>query len=121
VEERDDQPEEAAQLANNEIASRRQLYKEYERTLRAYQAVDFDDLIRLPVRCSTNTPRCASAGRTSCATCWWTNTRTPTAPSTGCCKLLAGVRGAFTAVGDDDQAIYAWRGADVENLKLLQQ
>ena len=44
-------PDEAAQLADNEIASvAAKLYKEYERTLRASQAVDFDDLISLPVR-----------------------------------------------------------------------
>ncbi len=35
-------------------------------------------------------------------------------------KLLAGPRAAFTAVGDDDQAIYGWRGATLENLSQLQ-
>ncbi len=36
-------------------------------------------------------------------------------------KQLVGLRASFTVVGDDDQSIYAWRGARPENLVRLQQ
>jgi ATP-dependent DNA helicase Rep len=64
----------------------RKLYADYERTLRAYQAVDFDDLLRLPVSCSRKTTRSRSAGAAGSGMCWWMNTRTPIAPSTACCN-----------------------------------
>jgi ATP-dependent DNA helicase Rep len=115
-------PEQALQQAENanEMATAR-LYAEYERTLRAYQAVDFDDLIRLPVRLLEREPEVLTR--------WQGRLRhllVDEYQDTNKCqyrllKLLAGVRAAFTAVGDDDQSIYAWRGADVENLHLLQQ
>jgi ATP-dependent DNA helicase Rep len=97
------------------------LYVEYESTLRAYQAVDFDDLIRLPVRLFEHEPEALLR--------WQGRLRyllVDEYQDTNKCqyrmlKQLAGPRAAFTAVGDDDQSIYAWRGADVENLNLLQQ
>ena len=96
-------------------------YAEYERTLRAYQAVDFDDLIRLPVKLLEQ--EAETLGR------WQGRIRhllVDEYQDTNRCqytlmKLLAGPRAAFTAVGDDDQAIYAWRGADVENINLLRE
>lgn len=58
------------------------VYTHYQRTLKAFNAVDFDDLILQPVKLFQSTLRYWSAGRTACATCWWTNTRTPTPAST---------------------------------------
>ncbi len=94
-------------------------YAEYQRTLSAYQAVDFDDLIKLPAELLDSSPEALER--------WQGRLRyllVDEYQDTNHCqyrllKLLAGARAAFTAVGDDDQSIYAWRGADVENLNLL--
>ncbi len=115
-------PEEAAQLAENEISSTAALlYKEYERTLRAYQAVDFDDLISLPVRLFDEHPEVRERWQNRLRYLLIDEYQDTNRAQYRLLRLLAGVRGAFTAVGDDDQAIYAWRGADVENLKLLKE
>ncbi|NAR71624.1 DNA helicase Rep [Acinetobacter haemolyticus] len=95
------------------------LYQLYERNLRAYNAVDFDDLIVMPTRLLQENAEVRDK--------WQNRVRyllvdeyqdTNTAQYT-LVKLLVGVMGQFTAVGDDDQSIYAWRGAKPENMALL--
>ncbi|MDD2915746.1 MAG: 3'-5' exonuclease [Gallionella sp.] len=113
-------PDQAGQGAGNEEEKvRARVYSRYQETLRAYQAVDFDDLIHLPVVLFKEHPE---------ALLRWQNRLhyllVDEYQDTNDCqyqltKLLAGTRAAFTAVGDDDQAIYAWRGASIENLHNL--
>lgn len=115
-------PAQAQNLAENEEQQRLALlYQRYQETLRAYQSVDFDDLIRLPVELFQSNAEVAER--------WQHRFRyllVDEYQDTNDCqyqmmKLLAGDRAAITAVGDDDQAIYAWRGASTANLSNLQQ
>lgn len=112
-----------AAAATEEEAQFARIYRSYVATLCAYQAVDFDDLIRLPVVLF----RSDDAVREK----WQRRLRyllVDEYQDTNTCqyelvKLLVtgvGKKPMFTAVGDDDQAIYAWRGATIENLKTLQ-
>lgn len=95
------------------------VYRSYEATLRAYQSVDFDDLIRLPAR--------MLAADEALRARWQSRVQyllVDEYQDTNVCqyqlvRMLCGDRAMFTAVGDDDQAIYAWRGATVENLAQL--
>ncbi len=114
-------PEQALNQAENEMQQHTaRLYARYQETLRAYQAMDFDDLIRLPVELFKNFPEALLR--------WQQRFRyllIDEYQDTNDCqyqmtRLLAGSRAALTAVGDDDQAIYAWRGASTENLHNLQ-
>jgi ATP-dependent DNA helicase Rep len=117
-------PEVAIKLAQDEDeAHAARIYRSYIATLSAYQAVDFDDLIRLPVELFRDNETVRDK--------WQRRLRyllVDEYQDTNTCqyelvKLLVtglGKKPLFTAVGDDDQAIYAWRGATVENLKTLQ-
>src|SRR5450830_1535182 len=99
------------------------IYASYVATLSAYQAVDFDDLIRLPVELFRSNEQVRDK--------WQRRLRyllLDEYQDTNTCqyervKLLVsgiGKKPMVTAVGDDDHAIYAWRGATIENLKTLQ-
>ena len=113
-------PEAARQLAGNEhegLAAA--AYLSYEATLKAYQAVDFDDLIGLPVKLFAEHPKVLEKWQNRLRYLLVDEYQDTNACQYQLLKLLTGVRAQFTAVGDDDQAIYGWRGADIDNLKKL--
>ncbi|MBK6602257.1 MAG: UvrD-helicase domain-containing protein [Betaproteobacteria bacterium] len=113
-------PGAAAQLAqNDDEAAAAQAYLRYDDTLRAYQAVDFDDLIALPIALLEAQPEVAARWRQRCAQLLVDEYQDTNPAQYRLLKILAGEAAAFTAVGDDDQAIYGWRGASLDNLAQL--
>ena len=96
------------------------LYARYQETLHAYQAVDFDDLIRLPVELFQSHPETLQRWQRRFLYLLVDEYQDTNDCQYRMMKLLAGDRAALTAVGDDDQAIYAWRGASSANLQNLQ-
>jgi ATP-dependent DNA helicase Rep len=103
----------ARSAREHEIAAR---YASYQQRLRAYNAVDFDDLIRLPLSLLEADAELASVWRERLRYLLVDEYQDTNAAQYRLLKALAGPRGAFTCVGDDDQSIYAWRGACPENL-----
>ncbi len=95
------------------------VYQLYQQTLKAYQAVDFDDLIKLPVELFEQHDAALNKWQRKLQYLLVDEYQDTNACQYKLIKMLTGVRGQFTAVGDDDQAIYGWRGADVQNLHQL--
>jgi ATP-dependent DNA helicase Rep len=95
------------------------LYAKYQARLSAFNAVDFDDLIRLPVELLERDEDCALAWRERLGYLLVDECQDTNDAQYRLLKALAGPRGNFTCVGDDDQSIYAWRGANPENLSQL--
>ncbi|WP_333708112.1 ATP-dependent helicase [Ottowia beijingensis] len=96
-----------------------QLMARYEERLAAYQSVDFDDLIGLPLRMLQKHEQIAQKWQARLAHVLVDEYQDTNATQYELMKLLVGARGSFTAVGDDDQSIYGWRGATLDNLKRL--
>jgi ATP-dependent DNA helicase Rep len=113
-------PEEALHDAEDEAeAAVARAYARYDRYLRACNAVDFDDLIALPVRLFRDRPDIRDAWSHRLRWLLVDEYQDTNAAQYELLKMLAGPRANLTAVGDDDQSIYAWRGAQPENLAQL--
>jgi ATP-dependent DNA helicase Rep len=97
------------------------LYERYNQALHAYNAVDFDDLIRLPTELFSQNPEVLERWQNRIRYLLVDEYQDTNTSQYLLVKQLIGQRGALTVVGDDDQSIYAWRGARPENLSLLKQ
>lgn len=91
----------------------------YEERLTAYQSVDFDDLIGLPLKLLQEHDAVRIKWQESLGHVLVDEYQDTNATQYEVLKCLVGERGRFTAVGDDDQSIYGWRGATLDNLKKL--
>ncbi len=115
-------PEEALDAAQSprerEAAA---LYAKYQKRLTTFNAVDFDDLIRLPVQLLESDAECVLGWRERIGYLLVDECQDTNDAQYRLLKALAGEKGNFTCVGDDDQSIYAWRGANPENLSQLGQ
>ena len=111
------------QAADENEAQAARIYRNYVATLSAYQAVDFDDLIRLPVELFRQNEDVRDRWQRKLRYLLIDEYQDTNTCQYELVKLLVtghGKKPLFTAVGDDDQAIYAWRGATIENLKTLE-
>ena len=110
-------PEEYARLAMDPLSKAASLvYDQWERTLRDANAVDFDDLLVLPVRVLQQNPDRVTAYRERFRFLLVDEYQDTNRAQYEFVKLLAGADGNVLVVGDDDQSIYGWRGADIRNI-----
>lgn len=113
------QAEAQAKDDNERVTAR--IMARYEERLTAYQSVDFDDLIGLPLKLLRDHPEVREKWQQLLGHVLVDEYQDTNATQYELLKLLVGDRGRFTAVGDDDQSIYGWRGATLDNLRKLPQ
>lgn len=113
------QAEAQAKDDNERVTAR--IMARYEERLTAYQSVDFDDLIGLPLKLLRDHAQVREKWQQLLGHVLVDEYQDTNATQYELLKLLLGERGRFTAVGDDDQSIYGWRGATLDNLRRLPQ
>jgi ATP-dependent DNA helicase Rep len=111
------QAEAQAKDDNERITAR--IMARYEERLAAYQSVDFDDLIGLPLKLLAEHADVREKWQAQMGHVLVDEYQDTNATQYEVLKHLVGERARFTAVGDDDQSIYGWRGATLDNLRKL--
>lgn len=113
-------PEEYAPMANasGELMEKRcaEVYTEYQSALRSASAVDFDDIIYLTVKLFEDFPDVLSHYQHLYKYIMVDEYQDTNVAQYRLISLLAGNNGNLCVVGDDDQSIYRFRGATIENI-----
>jgi len=110
-------PEEYTAAPGDPLAAAvKMVYPRYQQLLQAYNAIDFDDIIMMAVRLLEAHHEAAEYWQQR-----FTQIMVDEYQDTNACQyrlisLLAEKHNNLCVVGDDDQAIYGWRGADVSNI-----
>ncbi|MBV7300866.1 DNA helicase Rep [Enterovibrio paralichthyis] len=96
-------------------------YAMYQKQMKAYNALDFDDLILMPVILLKTNEEVRERWQSKIRYLLVDEYQDTNTSQYQLVKLLVGERARFTVVGDDDQSIYSWRGAQPKNLLMLSQ
>ncbi|WP_439239202.1 DNA helicase Rep [Lonepinella sp. BR2919] len=113
-------PDKALALARDQkYQTFAQCYERYAKQIRAYNALDFDDLIMLPTLLFRQNEEVRSKWQQKIRYLLVDEYQDTNTSQYEFIKLLVGSRANFTVVGDDDQSIYSWRGAKPQNMMRL--
>ena len=114
-------PEQAQNEANGDafLTVAASVYEQYNHHLQTYNAVDFDDLIMIPVLLFRDHPDVKDRWQNTIRYLLVDEYQDTNATQYELVKLIVGQKANLTVVGDDDQSVYSWRGAQPENLALL--
>ncbi|MGV6851803.1 MAG: ATP-dependent helicase [bacterium] len=112
-------PEQAAELSDQIPAAIAEIYEQYQQRLTKLSAVDFDDLIYLPLQLFNKYEDVRLAWSERIRYLMVDEYQDTNTAQYELMRYLAGDRGQLTVVGDDDQSIYAWRGANSNNIEIL--
>jgi len=113
-------PDQAVSVAEDDLQLRiAKLYAQYQRQLHAYNAFDLDDLILQTAYLFRTKKDILEKWQNNIHYLLVDEYQDTNAMQYELVKMLAEKRQCLTAVGDDDQSIYAWRGAKPENLVQL--
>jgi ATP-dependent DNA helicase Rep len=111
----------AAAASNDDERIAAVVMRRLQERLQAFQAVDFDDLITLPLKLLQHDAEARARWQAQFKHVLVDEYQDTNAVQYELLKALVGTQTPFTAVGDDDQSIYGWRGATIDNLKRLPQ
>ena len=110
-------PREFSELARDPFSKKvASVYQLLEPAMRRNNAVSFDDLLVLPVEILRSRPEVLARYRNMFRFILVDEYQDTNRAQYQLVKMLAGERGNVMVVGDDDQSIYGWRGADIRNI-----